>query len=82
MTKAIWTSVFVALLLWPAVGLVHAGESPWDGLLRGGVIVDRPPLDSGGLGADTLFNSFGSPSWRSEERRVGKECRSRWSPDH
>ena len=20
--------------------------------------------------------------WRSEERRVGKECRSRWSPDH
>ena len=19
-------------------------------------------------------------SWRSEERRVGKECRSRWSP--
>ena len=25
-----------------------------------------------------------SDSWldRSEERRVGKECRSRWSPDH
>src|ERR1039458_10375297 len=22
------------------------------------------------------------PSTRSEERRVGKECRSRWSPDH
>ena len=22
------------------------------------------------------------PSQRSEERRVGKECRSRWSPDH
>src|SRR5690348_17728145 len=22
------------------------------------------------------------PFWRSEERRVGKECRSRWSPDH
>src|SRR3990167_4430599 len=21
-------------------------------------------------------------SWRSEERRVGKECRSRWSPHH
>ena len=20
--------------------------------------------------------------YRSEERRVGKECRSRWSPDH
>src|SRR5438034_11414660 len=22
------------------------------------------------------------PTTRSEERRVGKECRSRWSPDH
>src|SRR3712207_9488210 len=22
------------------------------------------------------------PGWRSEERRVGKECRSRWSPYH
>ena len=22
------------------------------------------------------------PVWRSEERRVGKECRSRWSPYH
>ena len=23
-----------------------------------------------------------SPGYRSEERRVGKECRSRWSPYH
>src|SRR5690349_22135415 len=23
-----------------------------------------------------------SGAWRSEERRVGKECRSRWSPYH
>ena len=23
-----------------------------------------------------------SEDWRSEERRVGKECRSRWSPYH
>ena len=23
-----------------------------------------------------------SVQWRSEERRVGKECRSRWSPYH
>src|SRR5947207_10002108 len=25
---------------------------------------------------------FAIPPNRSEERRVGKECRSRWSPDH
>jgi len=26
--------------------------------------------------------SSSAPRWRSEERRVGKECRSRWSPYH
>ena len=25
---------------------------------------------------------YGNTEGRSEERRVGKECRSRWSPDH
>ena len=25
---------------------------------------------------------FNCPEFRSEERRVGKECRSRWSPYH
>ena len=25
---------------------------------------------------------LGRHDWRSEERRVGKECRSRWSPYH
>ena len=28
------------------------------------------------------FEIVGLPSMRSEERRVGKECRSRWSPYH
>src|SRR5690554_7809561 len=32
---------------------------------------------------ETISLSFGErPNFRSEERRVGKECRSRWSPDH
>ena len=41
---------------------------------------------------DAVMNTFGTPSrvlvrgqgatTRSEERRVGKECRSRWSPYH
>src|ERR1044072_6224314 len=39
-----------------------------------------------GIGADVSHHN-GSPDWeamkkRSEERRVGKECRSRWSPYH
>ena len=29
----------------------------------------------------TTYDSKGNV-WRSEERRVGKECRSRWSPYH
>src|SRR2546430_15533947 len=28
------------------------------------------------------FHTTGTAELRSEERRVGKECRSRWSPDH
>jgi len=32
---------------------------------------------------DSFENIIGPPMEnRSEERRVGKECRSRWSPDH
>src|SRR5262249_57944349 len=29
-----------------------------------------------------IFSFSASSPIRSEERRVGKECRSRWSPDH
>src|SRR5690606_2462452 len=32
--------------------------------------------------AEEISNSDGYIISRSEERRVGKECRSRWSPDH
>ena len=31
---------------------------------------------------NTLQSSFDNNTYRSEERRVGKECRSRWSPYH
>src|SRR2546425_12790001 len=33
------------------------------------------------VGAGNTFGTFGMRG-RSEERRVGKECRSRWSPYH
>ena len=36
-----------------------------------------------GIGGFTPLEGFmGYEDWRSEERRVGKECRSRWSPYH
>src|SRR5690348_18068848 len=31
---------------------------------------------------NNVFNHITEGLVRSEERRVGKECRSRWSPDH
>ena len=36
----------------------------------------------GKLDFSNLFVVLGSVPPRSEERRVGKECRSRWSPYH
>src|SRR3989442_9693573 len=39
--------------------------------------VERLEVAGGGY-----LNAFLDRAGRSEERRVGKECRSRWSPDH
>ena len=36
----------------------------------------------GGHLASSFARLFGNKLLRSEERRVGKECRSRWSPYH
>ena len=42
----------------------------------------------GAMALGSAFNSYAADGWtksndhRSEERRVGKECRSRWSPYH
>src|SRR2546429_7455019 len=39
-------------------------------------------VERGLLGPDGLLSGLAPGSGRSEERRVGKEGRSRWSPDH
>src|SRR5256885_16626645 len=48
----------------------------WDNIVIRGLPGDQ------NVGMATLFNGFSSGRGRSEERRVGKECRSRWSPYH
>src|SRR2546429_1574287 len=49
-------------------------------------LVKAPDFDSGMRGFESFLpcqTSFASrQTHRSEERRVGKECRSRWSPYH
>src|SRR5260221_12149769 len=63
----------VAQLL-PAAPKAWMPREQWDGLVRGAQcplcaeISSREPVNQHG--------------YRSEERRVGKECRSRWSPYH
>ena len=51
-----------------------------------GLLMIYPPaeLELHRLGehVDTAINIALALKRRSEERRVGKECRSRWSPDH
>ena len=42
----------------------------------------RELVRRGMVDADMLRDPWGQPYRRSEERRVGKECRSRWSPYH
>src|SRR2546430_13754690 len=41
----------------------------------------RPGAGGAGLASRAAPRAFGERP-RSEERRVGQECRSRWSPDH
>ena len=46
-------------------------------------VVTRGVYDVAGFRADAdLMFWWVAPTSRSEERRVGKECRSRWSPYH
>ena len=49
-------------------------------LKEGGEIMGETPELTGKVGE--VWNFFYSLEGRSEERRVGKECRSRWSPYH
>src|SRR2546422_9597899 len=49
--------------------------------VRAGAFRPRPRVDSALLRLTPLAQPLVAPE-RSEERRVGKECRSRWSPYH
>src|SRR3712207_7489525 len=43
--------------------------------------VDQEPIGTGPF-AFVVYQKDAAVRFRSEERRVGKECRSRWSPYH
>src|SRR3989442_9821068 len=70
-----WLTAFGGLLLYFSFlggsGLYGAGNAPDVGWFA------YAPLT-----AKTFSPGHSTDFWRSEERRVGKECRSRWSPYH
>src|SRR5256885_5525133 len=91
LAKFLWVGVMLTIA-W----VIFAGVSHFDPKLAfdfpAGAFTLRPEFFTG-LGAALLvavydywgyYNVcfFGGEVKRSEERRVGKECRSRWSPDH
>src|ERR1017187_6322073 len=54
-----------------------------DRLGRGGIVQQRRKLVTFVFALSGQFRIYWQRRlWRSEERRVGKECRSRWSPYH
>ena len=59
--------------------LLAAGLAPF---LMGAAIRFGIPVIDEALMAITKRPQILGPYYRSEERRVGKECRSRWSPYH
>src|SRR2546430_6077739 len=61
--------------------LVGPGEHPGIGELAEVELRARHPQRHTGRGREVL-DEEDRQSLRSEERRVGKECRSRWSPYH
>src|SRR5258706_10054157 len=67
-----------AITQWPESA--RATEQLIEGLAP--LLVDRDPLDNVEHWRRLKAHSWWYGYQRSEERRVGKECRSRWSPYH
>ena len=61
--------------------VLGAAVTPLDGSLLGDTVTVEA-ADSFSLNNIGRFANKLPPEPRSEERRVGKECRSRWSPYH
>src|SRR5256886_15920940 len=60
-------------------------ESPWNCVILVALNHERKPFDDKRVRRAltlALDRYQGAQALRSEERRVGKECRSRWSPYH
>src|SRR5256885_11239550 len=73
-------SLAVPLMVNVLVPVVNAGPEPGEVIATEGGVVSMVQVKPAGVGSTLPTVSMART--RSEERRVGKECRSRWSPYH
>src|SRR3712207_7996521 len=80
-----------ALPIFEAITYSNTGDNPTAGgtnVVRGINVVVNDGSGDSNAATSTIFitpvndSPNGADATRSEERRVGKECRSRWSPYH
>ena len=60
------------------VPVISVGNLSWGGTGKTPAVIEISKI----LKSKDISHAVLSRGYRSEERRVGKECRSRWSPDH
>ena len=80
---ALWTALFMAVSpfhIWYSQEVRNYAQLITLSILS--MILLLRILDRGSLGNWLAFFLVAIAAMRSEERRVGKECRSRWSPYH
>ena len=71
-TALIVTLVTIAAFV--GLGLLQASRQP--------TTLEDYMVSRNRIGTGPALATIVASAMRSEERRVGKECRSRWSPDH
>ena len=76
--KAVLERIMTLLRVW---GTLRANRSFYGMTLEEFAQRVKPSLDARAE-LDTIDEHRNATAVRSEERRVGKECRSRWSPYH
>ena len=79
MSAAIRTTVLALVVLTASAAVVHGRELTFADRVAAQEAIERVYY-SHQIGATKPFEE--AVPRRSEERRVGKECRSRWSPYH
>ena len=83
--RGVYLAVIIVLIALTSFGLGRSSQTKVQNqpqvVIQGNVL--EISKENTGLSSNTTQNSTSQVSReRSEERRVGKECRSRWSPYH